>query len=381
MAGRTIGSFAEFFCGGGMARAGLGRDWRCVFANDLDRKKAETYRANWGGDALRVKDVAEVTLADFQAPPDLAWASFPCQDLSVAGGGAGLMGDRSGAFWPFWRVVTQMRQAWGRPKLVVLENVIGALTSHGGRDFTAIVEAMARDGYRVGAMVIDAVHFVPQSRPRLFIIGAANALSLPAGIASSEPPAETPRSIRAAFHALPAALRAHWIWWRLPPPPRRNTSLADILEPDHALAWRDPAETDRLIAMMSPANRRKLAEAQDADRRVVGTLYRRTRRDEAGGSVQRAEVRFDGIAGCLRTPAGGSSRQTVLVVDGDRVKSRLITAREAARLMGLADTYQLPTRFNDAYRLLGDGVAAPVAAWLSTHLLIPIAPTLRPLAA
>jgi DNA (cytosine-5)-methyltransferase 1 len=85
-------SFYEFFAGGGMARAGLGPTWTCRFANDNDSKKAATYRRNWGENELLFRDVNEVTTADMPGHVDLAWASFPCQDLSLAGGGAGLGG-------------------------------------------------------------------------------------------------------------------------------------------------------------------------------------------------------------------------------------------------------------------------------------------------
>lgn len=54
-------TFYEFFAGGGMARAGLGPAWRCLFANDIDKKKAESYRANWRHAGLSVKDVADVS--------------------------------------------------------------------------------------------------------------------------------------------------------------------------------------------------------------------------------------------------------------------------------------------------------------------------------
>lgn len=90
------------------------------------------------------------------------------------------------------------------------------------------------------------------------------------------------------------------------------------------------------------------------------------------GKVQRAEVRFDDVAGCLRTPAGGSSRQVILVVEGNRVRSRLISARETARLMGLADDYVLPARYNEAYHLTGDGVAVPVVRHLAHHIFEPL---------
>jgi len=89
-------TFYEFFAGGGMARAGLGDHWNCVLANDIDEKKCGTYSANWGSSHLKVGDVAALTTADSPGQADLARASFPCQDPSLAGTGAGLRVDRSG---------------------------------------------------------------------------------------------------------------------------------------------------------------------------------------------------------------------------------------------------------------------------------------------
>ena len=65
--------------------------------------------------------------------------------------------------------------------------------------------------------------------------------------------------------------------------------------------------------------------------------------------------------------------QTIMVVHGNSIKSRLISSREAARLMGLPDDYKLPAKYNEAYHLLGDGVVVPVVTHLSRHLLLPIA--------
>jgi DNA (cytosine-5)-methyltransferase 1 len=124
--------------------------------------------------------------------------------------------------------------------------------------------------------------------------------------------------------------------------------------------------------MMAPVHLDKLAAAKRAGKRMVGGLYKR-RRDEADGvRRQRAEVRFDDVAGCLRVPSGGSSRQTVVIVEGDLVRSRLLSPREAARLMGLSDDYQLPSNYNDAYELMGDGVVAPVVRYLAQHILEPM---------
>src|SRR5262245_33821684 len=97
----------EFFAGGGMARLGLGDLWKCAFANECCEKKAAAYRAYFGPSTeLKVEDVAKLTTADLPGRADLVWASFPCQDLSPAGAGAGLYGPRSGTFWPFWRLIS-----------------------------------------------------------------------------------------------------------------------------------------------------------------------------------------------------------------------------------------------------------------------------------
>ncbi|MGA2434096.1 MAG: DNA (cytosine-5-)-methyltransferase [Bryobacteraceae bacterium] len=168
----------EFFAGGGMARLGLGADWRCTFSNEWCEKKASAYRAKFGGGELRVCDVADLKPEDLPGAPTLVWASSPCQDLSLAGNGAGLDGERSGAFKPFWELMRGLVHLGRHPQLIVLENVVGALTSHDGNDFGQIVGALAKEGYRVGALVMDAVRFLPQSRPRLFIVGVFKELQL-----------------------------------------------------------------------------------------------------------------------------------------------------------------------------------------------------------
>lgn len=364
--------YLEFFAGGGMARAGLGPEWECVFANDFDFKKAATYKRNWGDNGdLTVSDIRDIRAADVPAA-DLAWASFPCQDLSLAGGGAGLKGERSGTFFPFWSLIQELNASDRGPRIVVLENVPGTITSHKGKDFQAICRQMAAGGYAFGAVVIDAALFVPQSRPRLFFI-AIRGVEASSDLLSPEPlgPFHN-RSLIRAVKLLRGKVADQWLWWSLPTPPRRVSVFAELIEenPD-SVAWQSPDETRRLIGMMSAVNLAKLSAAQRAGRRVVGCVYKRTRHEE-GHKVQRAEVRFDDVAGCIRTPAGGSSRQLILLVDGPSVRSRLISSRETARLMGLPDSYALPRRYNEAYHLTGDGVVVPVVRHLAAHLIEPL---------
>jgi len=368
-------TFYEFFAGGGMARAGLGPEWTCLFANDFDEKKASSYIENWGDDDLWVGDVAQVDTNKLPSQADLAWASFPCQDLSLAGSGAGLIGARSGAFWAFWRHIAQLRSEGRGPATVVLENVCGLITSHGGQDFSAIISALSGGGYRCGAVVIDAVYFVPQSRPRLFVIGVRDDLFIDAESQSDGPDGKWhPQSLIKAQSQLSEDCIANWIWWNFPTPNHRNIGLVDLIQDEPVgVNWHTSAETKRLLSMMNATNREKIRAAKSTGKRMVGTIYKRTRADGPGGTkVQRAEVRFDNVAGCLRTPGGGSSRQTIVIVEGNSVHSRLLSTREAARLMGLPDEYILPKKYNDAYHLAGDGLAVPVVRFLAKNILEPV---------
>jgi DNA (cytosine-5)-methyltransferase 1 len=362
-------TFYEFFAGGGMARAGLGLEWNCVFANDISPKKAASYSQNWGESHLVVEDVFKIKVSQLPGTADLAWGSFPCQDLSLAGIGSGLDGAHSGAFWGFWSLIEKLRKIGRKPKLIVLENVYGTLTSHDGNDFEQIAKAISKSGYVFGAVVIDAVYFLPQSRPRLFVIGVDSDLTIPSSLTSPITKSTWhPDAVLKAYNNLPNSVKSSWRWWNIPVPSKPKLTLESIIEESPTgVKWHTHFETSNLISMMSPLHRQKLLEVQKSGSQKVGTIYRRTR-----NGTQMAEVRFDGIAGCLRTPSGGSSRQTIIVVEGSKIRTRLISTREAARLMGISDKYNLPEKYNEAYHLVGDGVAVPVVAHLNRFLLKPI---------
>jgi DNA (cytosine-5)-methyltransferase 1 len=367
-------TFYEFFAGGGMARLGLGKKWKCLFANEFCPKKAESYRTNHRPDGeLVMDDVANITIDDLPGRATLSWASFPCQDLSLAGKGRGLNGSRSGTFWPFWDLMSGLSDV-GRPvPIIVLENVVGALSSNNGRDFRAITDALIHKSYVFGPMVIDAVRFLPQSRPRLFIVAVKSDIDFDNFVSDNPVDPWHTKRILQAYGSLDDVRKRYWVWWNLKVPEPINYDLSKIVEnnPD-SVKWHTKSVTDRLLDMMSGPNRQKVKEIQVRNRLIVGTVYKRTRQIENGKHVQRAEVRFDQISGCLRTPTGGSSRQIVMIVNGREIRTRLLSAREAARLIGLPDSYKLPERYNDAYHLAGDGLAIPVVSWLEKHLLTPL---------
>jgi DNA (cytosine-5)-methyltransferase 1 len=361
------GGVLEFFAGGGLAGIGLSNaGFRTLLANDIDPAKARAFRANHPDVPLHEGDIWDLTTTDLPGTPDLCWASSPCQDVSLAGARGGLEARRSGAFWGFWKLMQGLADEGRAPRAVVIENVVGLLTSAEGRDFAAVCQALSEGGYRVGALEMDAALWLPQSRPRLFIVGLKDRGPETAG---PEGAFHSPRLI-AAHDRLPEAVKANWAWWSLPAPPRRNLDLAALLEPDTAVDWFDAEQTQALLALTAPLHRARLEAALASGERRVAAAFRRVR-IEAGVKVQRLELRLDGLAGCLRTPSGGSSRQYVLVCEAGRIRARRLTGRECARLMGLAETWRLPGSESAALKLMGDAVAVPVVRALAEGLLAP----------
>lgn len=359
-------TFLEFFAGAGIVRQGLLPTWRCLWANDIDPSKERIYTANFGKDEFRRRDVAEVEASSLPTA-DMAWASFPCQDLSLAGWQRGMSAERSGTFWAFWRLMRDLYDAERRPPIIVIENVTGLLY---GDNFTGLCEALAALDMKFGAMVLDAKWFLPQSRPRVFLIAVDRRVKsetltedLPFG-------PHIQKALVSAWRKLPESIKDRWVWWRFEPPIRRRSPAVErLIDSDPiGVEWNSDFETKRLLGMMTERNRAKVKEVVESGKFRVGFLYKRMREGK-----QRAEVRFDGIAGCLRTPGGGSSRQTIVVIKGKRIRSRLLSPREAARLMGLSNDFQLPGTYNEAYKAMGDGVARSVVTALNEQVLTPLA--------
>ena len=357
---------AEFFAGIGLMRLGLERQgWKVVFANDIDPEKFKMYERHFGdeGERFIVDDIHKISAARVPSVT-LATASFPCNDLSLAGAREGLDGAQSSAFWGFIRLLEKMRNR--RPPLVLLENVTGFLTSHGGKDFNEALLALNRLGYAVDAFVLDAVNFVPQSRQRLFVVGVRDASTSKA--ASSLDKVEHFARPKALLDFISKHTNIRWRLRSLPPLPQRTITLNDILEdlPDDAPEWWSDERSAYLFNQMSERHR-AIAEQMIAGKRwCYGTVFRRMR---AGRSM--AELRTDGIAGCLRTPRGGSGRQILFRAGRGKYRARLITPREAARLMGANDFKLDGVPLNQALFGFGDAVCVPVIEWIASNVLFP----------
>lgn len=362
---RTV---AEFFAGIGLMRVGLERKgWSVLFANDIDPKKCEMYRDHFpdADNHLVCGDIHQLK-AELIPSVTLATASFPCNDLSLAGARKGLHGKESSAFWGLISALENMKSR--RPPLVLLENVTGFLSSHKGNDFKQALCALNALGYTVDAFILDAVMFVPQSRQRLFVVGILESC-IPSDevreqLSFYESPVRPPALAEFILHNT----EINWNVRMLPVPPQRKISLADILDDmdESSQEWWSAERAEYLLNQMSLRHREVADRMIRGKHYTFGTVFRRIRN---GKSM--AELRTDGIAGCLRTPRGGSGRQILFKAGKGRHFVRLLNPRECARLMG-ADDFVIKAPLNQTLFGFGDAVCVPVIEWIAEYYLNPV---------
>ena len=354
---------AEFFAGVGLVRMALEEaGFRVVFANDISAKKREMYALNFGDPHFLLSDIRAV-LGAAVPDVDVATASFPCTDMSLAGGRAGLNGRESGLLWEFFRVIREMRDR--QPRVVLIENVPGFATSNGGTDILAAFETLNELGYYCDAIVLDAKRFVPQSRQRLFVIGASHP---PASSLSPQSSSPLRPNVITRLLASNGHLRTFSLATPRPPESSRQT-IEDVVEPlppDH-VSWWGEERMARFLSSLSQINTRRASALRRSPRLAHATAYRRTR---SGKAVW--EIRGDNISGCLRTARGGSSKQALVEGGNGFLRVRWMTAKEYARLQG-APTFQWGVASElQAQFALGDAVCVPAVAWLAKNYLLPL---------
>lgn len=354
----------EFFAGIGLARMGLeSAGFEVTWANDYEPDKHAMYLAQFGesdSHTFNLGDIAEVSGGDLPRDASLAWASSPCTDLSLAGSRAGLAGTQSGTFWHFTRLLGELGA--DRPDVVILENVTGLATSHGGDDLAAAISAFNGLGYSVDVLALDARRFLPQSRPRMFVIGALNPPPDSAEVRSEL----RPDYLQWVFND--TNLRTHRAHLPGPPPPITGGLSALIAGTTQGEdLWWDKKRTAAFTSSLSPMQRARIEELRTNEGIVYRTAYRRTRR-----GVAVWEVRRDDISGCLRTARGGSSKQAVVRLGAGSLQVRWMTPHEYAHLMGAGGYLLDSARTNQALFGFGDAVAVPVVRWIGENYLMPL---------
>jgi DNA (cytosine-5)-methyltransferase 1 len=364
---------AEFFAGIGLVRTALervkGAQVQVVWANDIKQAKYDAYAANYPDaiDHFKVRDIREVDAADLPKRIELATSSFPCIDLSLAGNRRGLGGEQSGMFWHFARILEGMSP---RPAVILLENVHGFATSHGGKDLAVALRRLWKLGYSLDVLAIDARHFVPQSRPRMFIVGIQQG-ALPPHVRDGVPPVTDARPpwVQAIHEQHRQTLDMHYV--DLPALPTGPQDLEGFVETDASPdLWWDGDRVEAFVKSLSDVQKARFDALFAGDAITYRTAYRRTRQ-----GVSMWELRKDSIAGCLRTTGGGSSKQALVRLGKGSMAIRWMTPREYANLMGAHDYKLLAGTPNQQLFGFGDAVVVDVIEWIGNNYLLPV---LRP---
>tara|TARA_Y100000310_G_scaffold293272_1_gene322745 strand:+ start:1364 stop:2389 length:1026 start_codon:yes stop_codon:yes gene_type:complete len=253
------------------------------------------------------------TGAGLRSGADLVYGGFPCQDLSVAGKRAGLGGARSNLWFEFERVLSELRPRW-----TVIENVPGLLSSNGGADFAIILDALDELGFDAAWAVLDAQHFgVPQRRRRVFIVGGPRGRGAEQVLSLCESCGGNPKTGKAPGEGLAGSLGGG----------------------SGARGW--PDDTDRMTFIASPIT---------------------------------ASAGHHGYS----SPCGdGADNLVAHSLNARDAGVRRLTPRECERLQGWPDDHTRWTadgrEISDShrYRMVGNGVASPVAEWIG-HWLVAV---------
>ena len=303
--------FIDLFCGiGGFRHAFEKLGCECVFSSDWDAWARKTYEANFGEEPAG--DIRLVHASSIRAH-DIVCGGFPCQPFSLAGvskknslGRAhGFDDEKQGNL--FYEIVRLLE--YHRPSAFVLENVKNLKSHDKGNTFRVIHRTLTEDlGYHVQVQIIDARHWVPQHRERIFLVGFRE-----------------PRTFN--FPALPA----------------EGPRLGSILEPNP-----DPRYTlsDKLWQYLQDYAKKHAAKGNGFGCSVF---------DETG------------VARTLSARYHKDGSEILIRQEGQN--PRRLTPRECARLMGYPDTFKITVSDTQAYRQFGNSVAVPVVSAIAREVL------------
>jgi DNA (cytosine-5)-methyltransferase 1 len=288
---------------------------------EIDRAARQVLRRRWPLTPLH-DDVTTLDPEEFRGRVDLVAGGSPCQDLSVGGRRGGLDGARSGLFWHQCRVADRSDAPW-----VLWENVAGALSSNDGADFAAVLWGLT-----------GALPGVPDGGWRT------------AGVVVGPKRSAVWRVLDARWYGVAQRRRRVFVVAG----PRTHCGPQVLLEPDGVRGDPEQGGIPRQVAAALAAGRNG-ADGLDLIPAHTGTITESWAKGAGNTQVE------EGI---------------VVVVDG---RPRRLTPREGERLMGWPDDH---TRWaadgqevadRQRWRMIGNGVAAPVTRWVAQRLVSAVA--------
>ncbi len=283
---------------------------------------------------------------------DIVCGGFPCQDVSVAGRRAGLDGERSGLWFEFQRILSELRPAYA-----IIENVPGLLSSNQGRDFAVILDGLGECGFGgIGWRIYDSQHFgVAQRRRRVFIVCGPTAGGVEQILSLCESCGRHPAPGRAAGKDTPGPLDggAYGTGRRTEDDP--NLVLAMPLMTHERHNGMDQTYIPELAFALAARNAKgvSLLESQD----TFVTSIRTAQTSSNGWGVDESDTAYtlDGANG--QAVAGASVRR--------------LTPTECERLQGFPDGWTDIDNASDGprYRTLGNAVTVPVIEYLGLRIM------------
>lgn len=333
-------TFIDLFAGIGGMRLGFeANGGQCIFTSEWNKHSQKTYSANFADGEPIAGDITQLTPDDIP-DHDVLVAGFPCQPFSIAGvSKKNSLGNPHGfeckTQGTLFFDVARMIQA-KRPKAFLLENVKNLERHDKGKTFSVIMDTLQRDlKYNVSYRVIDAKHFLPQHRERIFIVGFADKVNF------------------------------DWSLAQLPEIGIRSPRLNSILHSEDGSETAEP-----------PFTSGKRAEVSDKYT-LTDHLWQYLQDYAAKHKAMGNGFGF-GLVGPKDTARTLSARyykdgSEILISQGKRKNPRRLTPRECARLMGFPDSYKIPVSDTQAYMQFGNSVAVPVVAevarLIKLHLL------------
>lgn len=317
-------TFIDLFAGIGGTRLGFeSAGGRCLFTSEYDKYCVQTYKANFRPDHEIAGDIKVVDPASIP-DHDVLVAGFPCQPFSIAGvskknalGRAhGFACETQGTlFFDIERILEVKK-----PKAFMLENVRNLKSHDKGQTFQVIMRALRKLGYSVpDPAIIDARHWRPQHRERIFIVGFLK----------------------------PTAFEFSRV-----PIPKANPTLRSVLHPENGKQLAEEPFTSGTKAQVNPK--------YTLTRHLWQYLKNyKAKHEAAGNGFGYGLVTPDVVARTLsaRYYKDGSE---ILISRGKGKVPRRLTPRECARLMGFPDTFQIPVSDTQAYKQFGNSVVVPV---------------------
>jgi DNA (cytosine-5)-methyltransferase 1 len=321
--------FIDLFAGIGGTRLALestGAD--CVFTSEWDRFAVQTYKTNFGENHPIVGDIREIDESDVPNHQILV-GGFPCQPFSLAGvSKKNSLGKAHGFSCPiqgnlFFDVARIIKHK--RPQLVILENVKNLLSHDNGRTFQIIRQTLEDDlGYSLSYKVFDAQNLVPQHRERVIMVAKKNGKPFD-------------------FNSIQIR--------------NTNTTLSKILHPQDG--------SERSSIYIEGELGKVLSKYTLSDKLWNYLQDYAEKHRKKGNGFGFGLFGPDDVARTLsaRYHKDGSE----ILIKQPRKNPRRLTPREAARLMGFPDSFDIPVSDTQAYRQFGNSVVVPLITRIASE--------------